>query len=344
MGPLEWWWLRVLLIFGSFMLGGLLFRKFLNSYLRRLMAKTRLIEVLPAVLGIPLLIVFVVVGLNFALPEVPFIPSAVKEYLPLLFSLLLVLLGAVIIVRVGRILLEHYWAPHTETRSLIPIFSRILKALVYFVAFLLILHILGVNITALVAGLGIAGVAVAFALQETLSQFFAGLYLMSERPIRVGDFVELEGGQQGYVVDVGWRSTKIRELPNNIIVVPNSKLAGMVVKNYSLPEPEMACLVNVGVSYDSDLEKVERVTIEVAKNTMKKLGMEFQGFEPFIRYTSFGESSVNFTVVMKVREFTDKYLLTHQFIKELHKRYREEGIVIPFPIRTVYLRDGRKED
>lgn len=337
MNPLEWWWLRVLLIFAAFVLGGLVFRRFLNSYLRRFTAKTRLIEVLSSILRLPLLMVFVLVGLNFALSEIPFIPSEVKGYFPLLFSLLLVLVGALITVKVGGVLLEHYWAKHAETKGLIPIFSRILKVFVYLVALLLALHLLGVNITALVAGLGIAGIAVAFALQETLSQFFAGLYLMSERPIRVGDFVELEGGQQGYVVDVGWRSTKIRELPNNIIVVPNSKLAGMVVKNYSLPEPEMRCAVDVRVGYDSDLEKVERITVEVAKETMEKLGMKFPDFQPFVLYTSFGENGIDLRVVMKVGKFEDKFPLVHEFIKELHKRYREEGITIPFPIRTVYL-------
>ncbi|MEM2865880.1 MAG: mechanosensitive ion channel family protein [Candidatus Hadarchaeales archaeon] len=344
MNFLEWWVLRVLLIFVVFLLGGLIFRKVLDSYLRKLTARTKLGEVILSALRTPVLLIFILVGLNFALPEVPSIPPEVEERLPLLFSLLLIPVGALAAVRLVTGLLRYYFTKHPESRVAVPIFSRVIKVFVYLVAFLLILHLMGIDITALVAGLGIAGIAIAFALQETLSHFFAGLYLMSERPIRVGDFVELETGQQGYVVDVGWRSTRIRELPNNIIVVPNSKLAGMVVKNYSLPEPEMACLVNAGVSYDSDLEKVERVTIEVAKNTMKRLGMEFPGFEPFIRYNSFGEFSVNFTVVMRVREFTDKYLLTHQFIKELHKRYREEGIVIPFPIRTVYLRDGKKEN
>lgn len=341
MDILGWWVLRALLIFSAFLLGGLLLRKLLDSYLRGLAAKTKtkLDDLLLSALRTPLLLVFLLVGLNFALPELPFVPAEVEKHYPLLFSLLIVLVGALAAVRVTAGLLGYYWARHPEAKRAAPIFSRVLRVFIYLVAFLLILRVLGINITAMVAGLGIAGIAIAFALQETLSQFFAGLYLMSDRPLRVGDFVELETGQQGYVVEVGWRSTRIRELSNNIIIVPNSKLAGMVVRNYYLPEPEMACLVNVGVSYDSDLEKVERVTIEVARSTMKRLGMEFPGFEPFIRYTSFGDFSINFTVVMRVKEFADRYLLTHEFIKALHRRYREEGITIPFPVRTVYLRD-----
>ena len=167
------------------------------------------------------------------------------------------------------------------------------------------------------------------------------IYIMSDRPVRVGDYVELESGRKGYVTDVGWRSTRIRELPNNIIVVPNSRLAGSIITNFYLPEPEMACLVQVGVAYNSDLEKVERVTIDVGKKVLKKVTGGVPEFVPFIRYHTFSDFSINFTVILRVNEFVDKYLITHEFVKELHKRYKKEGIEIPFPIRTVYMRKGR---
>ncbi|MDH5443584.1 MAG: mechanosensitive ion channel, partial [Hadesarchaea archaeon] len=104
-----------------------------------------------------------------------------------------------------------------------------------------------------------------------------------------------------------------------------------------LPEPQMACLVQVGVSYDSDLEKVERVTIDVGKKVLKKVTGGVPEFEPFIRYHTFSDFSINFTVILRVKEFVDKYLITHEFVKELHKRYRKEGITIPFPIRTILM-------
>jgi len=247
-------------------------------------------------------------------------------------------------VAVAKILtgiLKYYGRTRPNVKGLVPIFSKLSNVLVYFVAFILILNALGINVTALVAGIGIGGIAVAFALQETLSHFFAGMYIMTDRPVRMGDYIALDTGQKGYVVGIGWRSTKIRELPNNIIVVPNSKLAGAIVTNYYLPEKEMACLAQVGVSYDSDLEKVERVTIDVAKKVIKRVGGDMPGFEPFIRYNAFGDFSINFTVILRVKEFVDQYLLTHEFVKELHKRYRKEGIVIPFPIRTIYTRKAR---
>ncbi len=108
-----------------------------------------------------------------------------------------------------------------------------------------------------------------------------------------------------------------------------------------MPEKELAVLVQVGVSYDSDLEKVEKITTEIAKEVMKTVPGGVPDFEPFIRYHTFGESSINFTVILRAKEFTDRFLITHEFIKRLKKRYDKEGIVIPFPIRTVYMADGK---
>jgi len=223
-------------------------------------------------------------------------------------------------------------------KTIVPSLDKVAKFLIAIIGLMVILNSLGVSVTAPLAALGIGGIAIAFALQSTLSDFLSGVYLMADRPVRVGDYIELDSGQKGYVTDIGWRSTKIKELPNNMIVIPNSKLASCIVTNYYLPEKEMACLVQVGVSYKSDLEKVERVTIDVANKILKKVQGGVPKFEPFIRYHTFSDFSINFTVILRVKEYVDKYLLTHEFIKELHKRYRKEGIEIPFPIRTVYMK------
>jgi len=140
-------------------------------------------------------------------------------------------------------------------------------------------------------------------------------------------------------VDITWRNTVIRQLPNNLIIIPNRKLSEAIVTNFNMPEKELAVLIQVGVSYDSDLEKVEKVTIEVAKEVMKEVQGGVPKFEPFIRYHTFDDFSINFTVILRAKEFVDQYLIKHEFVKRLKKRYDEEGIVIPFPIRTVYLKN-----
>ena len=205
--------------------------------------------------------------------------------------------------------------------------------------FLILMDSLGISITPLVASLGIGSLAVALGLQETLVNLFAGLYIIADQPIRVGDYIELESQEKGYVTEIGWRNTRIRMLQNVTIVVPNNQIISSRIRNYYLPDKELAALVQVGVHYASDLEKVERITIEVAREIQKRVSGAVPNFEPFIRYHTFGESSVNFTVILRVKEFTDQYLVIHEFIKALHARYQKEGIVIPFPIRTLEISD-----
>lgn len=202
---------------------------------------------------------------------------------------------------------------------------------------LLVLSNLGISITPLLAALGVGSLAVALALQPTLSNYFAGLHLSLSQPIRVGDFVSLETGTQGYVVDIGWRSTRIRQLSNDFVIVPNGRLIEMVLTNYNMPEPELAVLVQMGVSYGSDLKHVEAVTIDVARGVLREVEGGVAGFDPFIRYNAFADSSINFTVILRGRQFVDRYLLTHEFMKRLHERYAKEGIEIPFPQRVVHV-------
>ena len=210
------------------------------------------------------------------------------------------------------------------------------RAIILGLGGLLVLSNLGIAITPLLAALGVGSLAVALALQPTLSNYFAGLHLSFARPIRVGDFVALETGAQGYIVDIGWRATRIRALPNNIVIVPNARLVEMVLTNFDMPQPEQAVLVQVGVSYGSDLKRVETVTIDVARHVLREVEGGVPDFEPFIRYHTFGDSSIGFTVILRARQFVDRYLLTHEFVKRLHERYAREKIEIPFPQRVVH--------
>jgi len=336
--------LKTLLYIVGFLAAGYLLRYFLVAYLSRWAKKTetKVDDIIINAIRTPLVLTFLIVGFSFALGQATFIPQDVRQALPLLGQVLIILMGMLVVVRTVTGILSYYGEVRPSLKSLMPMFIKVFKFLTYLVAFILVLNALGIDVTALVAGLGIAGIAIAFALQETLSQLFAGIYIMTDRPVRTGDYVKIEGGPEGYVVDVGWRSTKIRELPNNIVMVPNSKLAGSIITNYYLPEPELSVLVQVGVSYDSDLEKVERVTVETAKEVLKRVQGGVPEFEPFIRYHTFDNFSINFSVILRAKEYVDRYLLTHEFVKALHRRYKEEGIEIPFPITTVFLKSEGK--
>jgi small-conductance mechanosensitive channel len=208
---------------------------------------------------------------------------------------------------------------------------------VYAIGGLVLLSTLGISVTPVLTTLGIGGLAVALGLQDTLANLFAGIHLTMAKNVRVGDFVKLETGQEGVVDDIGWRATRVRTLPNSMVVFPNSRLVQSVVTNYDLPDPEVAVLVEGGVHYASDLEKVERVTGEVARDVMQTVPGGVRSFEPFIRYHGFGESSIDFTVILRARRFQDGFLVKHELVKRLAARFATEGIVIPYPIRALDL-------
>jgi len=213
--------------------------------------------------------------------------------------------------------------------------QNIARVVVFVIGILIILNSLDISITPILATLGVGGLAVALALQDTFSNFFAGFHIIAARQIKVGDYVKLDTGEEGYVVDITWRTTKIKMLPNNVVLIPNEKLTKAIVINYYMPDKEMAVLVNLGVHYNSDLQKVEKVTCEVAKEVMKDVTGGVPEFEPFIRFNTFGDFSIGFTVILRAKEFVDQYLIKHEFIKRLHQRYAKEGIVIPYPIRAI---------
>jgi small-conductance mechanosensitive channel len=209
---------------------------------------------------------------------------------------------------------------------------------------LIILQSFGVSITPLLGALGVGGLAVALALQETLANLFAGVVIILSKQLRPGDFIQLSSGEQGYVENVTWRITTIRSLPNNMVIIPNYLLSTSILTNYYQPVQQMSVLVNLGVSYDSDLERVEEVTVKVATDVMTEVEGGVPDEEPFIRYNNFGDFSIDFTVIMQTSEVVNQYIITHEFIKRLHRRYREEGIEIPFPIQTIHSKGGSNDD
>lgn len=217
------------------------------------------------------------------------------------------------------------------------------KGVILIIGFLIILSVLGISIAPLLTALGVGGLAVALALQDTLANFFSGMHILMERSVRVGDFIRLETGQEGYVDDITWRTTRVRMLPNNMVVIPNSKLAQSIVTNYYLPEKRMSLLVSIGVSYSSDPERVEKILVEEAKKATADIPGLLSEPEPFVRFIpGFGDSSLDFTLICQVAEFVDQYLAQHELRKRIFKRFNAEGIEIPFPHRTVYLREEKE--
>lgn len=219
---------------------------------------------------------------------------------------------------------------------------QVSRVVILVVGVLIALDKIGIAITPILTALGVGGLAVALALRDTLENLFAGFHVLATKQIKVGDYIRLQSGEEGFVEDITWRNTILRQPTNNLIIVPNSKLSTSIITNFHMPQPELNVIVPVGVSYDSDLEKVERVTLEVAREVQKEVEGGVPDFEPRIRLTSFGDFSINFNVILRAKDFESQHLLRHEFIKRLKKRYEQEGIKIPFPVREVYLNPAPK--
>jgi len=216
--------------------------------------------------------------------------------------------------------------------------NNLVKLLIFILGLFLILQNLDIEITPLITALGIGGLAVALALQDTLSNLFAGISIILSRQIRPNDYLQLSGGEEGFVTDIKARNTTIRTFPTqNLVVIPNNLLASSIVTNLSLPKQSLWITVRVGVSYDCDLEMVESVAVDVAEQTLESIAGESPDDSPRVRYRGFGDSSIDFDVVIPANKFADQSLIRHEFIKRLHQRFNEEGIEIPFPIRTLVM-------
>ena len=221
--------------------------------------------------------------------------------------------------------------------KLIPQVRRVTPIFVYAIGGLMALDFLGVSITPLVAGLGIGGLAVALAIQPTLSSFLSGTYLITEGELNEGDFIELDNGPSGFVIDVGWRSTKIRDRFNNLIMIPNSKMIDSVMTNYYSQSKVMTVLVTCGISYESDLRHVERVALEVAAGVRDDVEQAQDDYEPLIYFTAFGESNIDFVLLLQAGDRGGSFVVRHELIKRLHERFIQEGIEINYPVRKLVL-------
>jgi small-conductance mechanosensitive channel len=220
------------------------------------------------------------------------------------------------------------------------ILSNLTRIAVASIGLLVVLQSLGVSVTPLLTALGVGGLAVALALQDPLSNLFAGLQLLSTKKLHIGDHIRLDNGEEGQVSDISWRYTTILTGLNTTVMVPNAKLASVVMTSFSLPDPEVGLNLVIGVAYGSDLDHVERVAIAVASEVIADTPGAGTGFTPVLRFTSFAESAIMATITVRGRSFPDLALIRHALIKRVDTRFRAEGIAMPLPQRVVHLERG----
>ena len=290
---------------------------------------------LPTALG-------VIVGLRLATASLDLSLHALETSTTVL-QVIAVLAATVVGARVAGVLVAEWLGRAGSRLPSSTIFVNATRVTVFGVGILAALGTLGISIAPMVTALGVGGLAVGLALQDTLGNLFSGMQILMSRQIEPGDFIRLETGEEGWVHDVTWRNTTIRQATNDLVVVPNVKLGSSLVTNYTTLDAEHIVWVQAGVAYASDLEEVERVTLEVAREVQREVPGAVADHEPILRFSTFGESSVGLRVALRGRTYPDRWLLVHEMIKRLHGRYAAEGIEIPLPQREVHVRSSEAQ-
>jgi len=329
------WAVGILLVFALGAWGIILYIRLAQRKLQKRLKSTLSSQLLES-LSRPVFLLVISQGLLLALNSVSYLASW-RPVLAKISIAVVIVLATYALARSGSVLLVWYLRRAKVRQSLIRLVRRITILLVYVGGLLVLLDYLEISITPMIAGLGLGGLAVALALQPTLSNFFAGTQIVADRVVRVGDYIETDNGITGYVAEVGWRSTRIRTPFNNMVIIPNSRLAESILTNYYGPSMEIGIIVKTGVSYSSNLTHVESVALAVAKEVIQDLDEAVKTFEPWFGYEEFGESNVNFWVWLQAKDRIASFRMKSELIKRLKTRFDQEGITINYPVRTTYL-------
>jgi small-conductance mechanosensitive channel len=212
---------------------------------------------------------------------------------------------------------------------------KLVNALIYFMGLVFVLKLFGLEVSPLIASLGIGGLAIGLALQPTLSNYFSGLYVASDGFVKIGDYIELSDTLKGYVEKIGWRNTIIRMWNNNLVMIPNSKMAESNIINYDEPQNKMSFILFCGVAYDTDLKKAEKIALEVAQKMQKRKKFGMEDYTPVVRFYEFADSNINFKLIMQAKNRLSHYEMMHESMKALKASFDKAKITISFPMRTV---------
>ena len=316
--------------------------KFWDTFMGKLAART-VIEIDGSLVSVshrPLVFLVYLISIKFAFRSLSEEPA--WQGLPLFTSLDNLLYTAVVIVLAVWIdsavhsVVEWYSRDYSSRtqgslEQFLPLVRQLMRLMVYFLAATFILAHFGKNITGLIATAGVASLAIALAAQETLSNMFAGLMIMIDRPFRPGDRIELDKGQLGDVIQIGTRTTRILTLDNTVIVVPNKELANSRIINHVFPTPQINLRFKVGVAYDSDLFAVKAVLNGILAENPRVMNDPAPG----IYFTDFGESSLNLAINCWITDYKDRFPVTDELNTAIKERFERAGIEIPFPRRDI---------
>lgn len=312
---------------------------FVDRLLKRLAARTRIPadDRVIAFFHRPICLTIILFGILHALHLPPELTVPWNVVLPnTTRTLLLLLWWGVILREISRLdetSLHTFMERKQIDKDLFHLLKNVSRVLIIFAGLSWALIIWSIDLTPLFASAGIAGIAIALAAKDTMANFFGGISLYADRAYKVGDYIILDSGERGEVVEMGIRSTRIKTRDDVLISIPNSILANTMIINESAPEPRFRIRIDIGVAYGSDLSRVEEILIRVAKENASLAATP----EPRVRVREFADSSVNFQLLVWAEDPGQKGLQTHNLLKAIYAAFAREGIVIPFPQRDVHL-------
>ena len=308
---------------------GILLEIFITIKLKKILTKdnwVRKSEIIRAFRGITF-IVFLGIGIYIFINNIP-IDDSLGGYLTRALLVALILSATILVSRISVAYIRYDAEQDKNEFQGTSIITNITRIIIYCIGTVAILHTLGISITPLLTALGVGGLAVALALQDTLSNLFAGIFIIASHKVRIGDYIKLQSDEEGFVEDISWRTITIRETTDTIVVVPNSKLSQAIFKNYDLPAQELMFAVQLMVSYNNDTHLVEKVCIDTAKTIIERMPNCVKTYTPLVRFHTFSESGLQFAVVFRIFEAVDQGPVRHEFMKEVIKAFHENEIEI----------------
>ncbi len=278
------------------------------------------------------------IGLYWTINSIDLLHPTLKYILSSILYTLIVYSMTRVAARTITGMMDLHIQKGSDTTQATSLLDNIVTFIIYSTGVIIVLQHIGISITPFITALGVGGMAVALGLQDTLANIFAGIYIILSKQLKIYDFIKLNSGEEGQVVDITWRFTKIQSPSNNLIIVPNKNISSNILTNYNMPEQYMTVMLTVGVSYDSDLDFVEKVTIETATEVLMMIEKKVD-YKPVVRFFEFADCSINFRVILETNHYLNQYALKHELIKGLTRRYRQENIDMPYPIRTVIMQE-----
>lgn len=314
-----------------------LLRIILNQVVQKIVknTKTNIDEKIFYVAKRPIFICFILYGIYFIISDLSILAENLHFIWNILFVLIIIIV-AYYLNKIFNIILLSLLKLNKKYENTPMIIIKVVNIIIYLIFIIIILDYFGIAISPIITTLGIGGLSIGLALKETFESLIAGFYIIFEKPFKIGDFITLDSGISGKVDNIGWSTTKLTTFGNQVIYVPNSKFKTSIITNLSRPAPMKNAVVTGGVTYDSDLEKVEKILNKIGEKLQKTSEQIDPNSTVLARFSEFEDSAIGFRIVLKAKSYIDSFKLKHDLLKEIKKEFDKQKIEFAFPTRTNY--------